>query len=108
MDRNSAIGLTLIAALLLGYFYWFSPKPDAVVEPPPTSDPFTSQTAEPDTASTAPVVVPDSILALEYGVFSSLMKGTESFTRVETEDIIISFRNKGGIIRALELKGYRT
>ena len=108
MDRNSAIGLTLIAALLLGYFYWFSPKPDAVVEPPPTSGPVTSQTAEPDTASTAPVVVPDSILALEYGVFSSLMKGTESFTRVETEDIIISFSNKGGIIRELELKGYRT
>ena len=26
MDRNSAIGLTLIAFLLLAYFYWFSPS----------------------------------------------------------------------------------
>jgi YidC/Oxa1 family membrane protein insertase len=27
MDRNSAIGLTLIAALLLVYFYFFAAKP---------------------------------------------------------------------------------
>ena len=45
MDRNSAIGLTLIAALLLAYFYWFSPKPQpqssqpAVTETPPEREP---------------------------------------------------------------------
>lgn len=109
MDRNSAIGLTLIAALLLGYFYWFSPKPDPVDQQPEISGPVTSQPVEPDSASaTTPAVVPDSVLALEYGVFSGLMKGTESLTRLETQDIIISFSNKGGIIRELELKNYRT
>lgn len=109
MDRNSAIGLTLIAALLLGYFYWFSPKPDPVDQQPEISGPVTSQPVEPDSASaTTPAVVPDSVLALEYGVFSPLMKGTESLTRLETQDIIISFSNKGGIIRELELKNYRT
>src|SRR5690606_32583082 len=109
MDRNSAIGLTLIAALLLGYFYWFSPKPDPVDQQPEISGPVTSQPVEPDSASaTTPAVVPDSVLALEYGVFSPLMKGTESLTRLETQDIIISFSNKGGIIRELERKNYRT
>ncbi|HLT71309.1 MAG TPA: membrane protein insertase YidC [Cyclobacteriaceae bacterium] len=109
MDRNSAIGLTLIAALLLGYFYWFSPKPDPVDQQPEISGPVTSQPVEPDSASAStPAVVPDSVLALEYGVFSPLMKGTESLTRLETQDIIISFSNKGGIIRELELKNYRT
>ena len=33
MDKNSAIGLTLIAALLLVYFYWFSPKQGPIVQP---------------------------------------------------------------------------
>ena len=36
MDRNSAIGLTLIAVLLLGYFYWFSPTPDPAAQKPVT------------------------------------------------------------------------
>lgn len=108
MDRNSAIGLTLIAALLLGYFYWFSPKPDPAGVQPETSGPVTSQSFEPDSAIATPAVVPDSVLALEYGELSSLMKGTESFTRVETQDITISFSNKGGIIRELELRNYHT
>lgn len=109
MDKNSAIGLTLIAVLLLGYFYFFSPGTDPAAEQPPApSGPVVSDNAEPDTASAAPAVVPDSILALEYGVLSSLMKGTESLTRIETQDVIVSFSNKGGIIRELELKDYRT
>ena len=36
MDRNSAIGLTLIALLLLGYFYWFSPPPQPEGQKPVT------------------------------------------------------------------------
>ena len=42
MDRNSAIGLTLIGALLLAYFYFFSPTPQPVVQKPVTTEVLSS------------------------------------------------------------------
>ena len=106
MDRNSAIGLTLIAALLMAYFYWFSPVP-----PPPT------QQQEPSAApsemgrqdSTAEVTLPsDSTLAATFGDLSASMKGQESTTLIENEDVKFTFTNRGGILREVELKKYKT
>jgi YidC/Oxa1 family membrane protein insertase len=108
MDRNSAIGLTLIAALLLVYFYWFSPKPQPestkpiVTESPTAVSPDTTRQADADTT------VPDSVLTASYGDLSSFARGVEKTTLVETKDLKIVFSNKGGIIKELELKNYKT
>ena len=105
MDRNSAIGLTLIAALLLVYFYWFSPKPQ-----PPSQEPLTTEspaTASPDTTRQEEVV-PDSVLASSYGNLSSFARGNEKTLSLETDDIRVVFTSKGGIIKELELKKYKT
>ncbi len=60
MDRNSAIGLTLIAVLLLGYFYWFSPTPDPAAQKPVTE----SQEVVPQDVAPSPIVAAnDSVLA---------------------------------------------
>lgn len=105
MDRNSAIGFTLIAALLLVYFYWFSPTP----EPPnPQKEvPQTSGNTAPDSVKQSPVLS-DSALTATYGDLASVLKGEESLQTVETEDLRITFSSKGGIIRELELKKYQT
>lgn len=106
MDRNSAIGLTLIAALLLVYFYWFSPKPQ-----PETTKPVTTESplaVSPDTTRQAEPTIPDSVLTASYGDLSSFVRGNEKVTTVETEDLKIIFSNKGGIIKELELKKYKT
>ena len=105
MDRNSAIGLTLIAALLLAYFYWFSPKPQ-----PQATEPVTTQSPSRDVPETSghEDTVADSVLASTYGDFSSFARGSEKITPVETEDLRIAFSSKGGIIRELELKNYKT
>jgi YidC/Oxa1 family membrane protein insertase len=109
MDRNSAIGLTLIAALLLAYFYWFSPKPDPVPEQPVVNEVIPPQSPSGDTLSTAvQPVVADSLLASAYGELSPFMNGAESVTRIETQDLIIAFSNRGGVIKELELKNYKT
>lgn len=105
MDRNSAIGLTLIAALLLAYFYWFSPKPQPQATSPVATE-FPSQSA-PDSDAQQDVVA-DSVLASGYGDLSSFAGGTEKTTAVETEDLRAIFTSKGGIIRELELKKYKT
>lgn len=105
MDRNSAIGLTLIAGLLMIYFYWFSPQPQPPT--PRTTTPETSGQIVDDTLQ-QPHVLNDSALAEAYGDLSGAAQGTESNTLVETEDLKIVFSNKGGIITELELKKYKT
>lgn len=106
MDRNSAIGFTLIAALLLVYFYWFSPTP----QPPPNPQkevPQTSGNTAPDSVKQSPVLS-DSALTATYGDLASVLKGEESLQTVETEDLKVTFSTKGGVIRELELKKYQT
>jgi YidC/Oxa1 family membrane protein insertase len=102
MDRNSAIGLTLIAALLFSYFYFFSPDPQPVQ--PPVA---TEQQKHPgiDSASNPQS---DSLRAASYGSLSSVAKGEEKTTLVQTKDLNVSFSSRGGIINELELRNYKT
>jgi YidC/Oxa1 family membrane protein insertase len=104
MDRNSAIGLTLIAALLMAYFYWFSPVP-----PPPSLEPSSNPSQIGAQDSTREESVPsDSVLAATYGDLSSSMRGQESLTTIENEDLKLVFSSKGGVLREVELKKYKT
>ncbi len=105
MDRNSAIGLTLIAGLLLIYFTWFSPQPE-----PPTAQkevPQPSGNTAPDSV-TDRSVTPDSVLAQSYGDFSTALRGEENTMEVETEDLRVNFSSRGAIITSLELRNYQT
>ncbi|HEY3403233.1 MAG TPA: membrane protein insertase YidC, partial [Ohtaekwangia sp.] len=106
MDRNSAIGLTLIAVLLLSYFYWFSPQP----QPADTQTTQTTTQTSPakDSVAAQPVAVPDSVLKKNFGDLASAMTGTSSSTVIETNDVKITFNNKGGKIEALELKKFQS
>ncbi|MDH4295096.1 MAG: membrane protein insertase YidC [Cyclobacteriaceae bacterium] len=105
MDRNSAIGLTLIAVLLLGYFYFFSPAPQPEAQKPVTID--SGVKATPDVIQQA-VPPSDSAVVATYGDLSSTVKGVESTIQIETEDLKITLSNKGGVIKELELKNYKT
>lgn len=104
MDRNSAIGLTLIAALLLAYFTWFAPKPE---ELPQANQPLTDQSL-PSLDSAAKPSSPDSAMAASLGELATSLAGQEELKRIETNDLKITFSTKGGIIHDLELKNYKT
>ncbi len=108
MDRNSAIGLTLIAALLLVYFTYFGPKPETV-------KPIASTTIGTDSLRNESAAAPeqsqpktDSTLIKQYGNFSSLISGEEKATHVETSDLAIQFSSRGGAIKELELRNFKT
>lgn len=105
MDRNSAIGLTLIGAMLMVYFFWFA----------------TPQQPEQQTASTpslpidsvgkpSPVeqVKDDSLAAATYGNIATAFKGEEKLTGVKTNKLNITFSNKGGVIQYAELTNFKT
>jgi YidC/Oxa1 family membrane protein insertase len=107
MDRNSAIGLTLIAALLMVYFFWFAPKPDPNAQKVVTTD--SVQHAKTDSLPAGPsIVISDSTIAAQYGDLSSVISGQETSTIIETEDVKATFSSKGGVIKELELKKYKT
>lgn len=106
MDRNSAIGLTLIAALLLAYFTWFAPKPE---ELPQTSSNSSHDQSLPSLDSTESLPsTTDSTAASSPGEFAAYPTGQEELKKIETNDLKITFSTKGGIIRDLELKNYKT
>ena len=110
MDRNSAIGLTLIAALLLLYFTYFGPKPETAK--PTTTQLETRDSLNRDAGSTlsknAQEIKVDSSLIRQYGNLSTLLNGEERTTPVETADLAILFSNHGAIIKQLELRNFKT
>ncbi|HEY9047790.1 MAG TPA: membrane protein insertase YidC [Ohtaekwangia sp.] len=105
MDRNSAIGLTLIAVLLIGYFYWFSPQPAA---PNTTTVHKVSPEKKDSLQAAIPPAPSDSALQAAYGDVSAVMTGAEAATVIETADLKITFSNRGGAIKELELKKYQS
>jgi YidC/Oxa1 family membrane protein insertase len=103
MDKNSAIGLTLIALLLLGYFYFFSPAPvpeaKQVLKEIPIKKDSASQKA------TAQGV--DSTTAKQYGTLSSFLTGKETFNTVENDVLKLTFSNHA-TFHLVNLKKYKT
>jgi len=110
MDRNSAIGLTLIAVLLLLYFNYFSPTP-----PPPTAE--SSQVTSVDSTANEmqvaegvaeAIVQNDSLLQQQYGGLSSFITGTEKTTTVENDELSVTLSSRGGIFNEVRLKKFKT
>ena len=102
MDRNSAIGMTLIAVLLMVYFYFFSTPstPQATKK----TDSVAAVLKKEDAIKGSKI---DSAVIQSYGNLGSLLQGSEEFTKVENEDLRIVLSNKG-FISELELKKFKT
>ena len=102
MDKNSAIGLTLIALLLLVYFYFFSPAP----VPPEVKPELKEIIIKGDSLQKKSEGI-DSITAKQYGNLSSFLTGTETFTTVENDVLKLTFSNHA-TFNEVNLKKYKT
>lgn len=105
MDRNSAIGLTLIAVLLLVYFNFFAPAPEVTKSEPVK----TSQEAvvENNVTPADQTIINDSVIAKQYGSLSTLLTGKEELMVAENDELRIHLSNKG-FLREVELKKFKT
>ncbi len=101
MDRNSAIGLTLIAVLLLLYFNFFAPEPPKEVPP-------TITTEKTDSTSQVTAGREENTPLTTGTALDSLLTGEEKSTKIETGDLIVTFSNRGGVIKEVELKKFKT
>lgn len=109
MDRNSATGLFLIAALLLVYLYFFRPEtPKEVPADKPTT---AAAAAAPGTpaAATAPAAPLDSAAAARtLGAFAGAAMGTAQQTQLQNGNLSVTFSSKGGRVEAVRLNKYKT
>ncbi len=126
MDKNSVIGLLLIAAILIGYTYMTAPTQEEIeqrrIEREMAAQAEKAEQATQDdiTATEANVsaeiavqdtLISDSLQNVEriqnYGVFANASVGELSYFQIENELMILTLSNKGGRIVNAELKDYK-
>jgi len=123
MDRNSIIGIILIAAILIVYSVINQPSKDEIERAKHRRDSLElvrqqneakqqkaekaiEQTVEPE--EQLQETYQKENLVKKYGNFASSAEGEKEFASVENDLMKIKFTNKGGRIYSVELKDYKT
>jgi len=112
MDRNQATGLILIALLVILYFQFFAPETPKPKEQEQTKI-TQAETTKKDSAEvlTNNTPVNDSLLNEEhkqrFGLFAIGAQGEEELTHIETENLNLTFSNKGAIPTQTILKKFK-
>lgn len=128
MDKNSLIGLGLIATILGAWLWLSGPSKEQIARNKFVRDSIetvrkseelkeaerialeTKKIALPDSITTSNIIVNDSIknslLADNYKDFASATEGAETFYTIENELLRATLLNKGGQIVKVELKNY--
>jgi len=117
MDKNSIIGVVLIAAIIGVFMWWSQPSAEQIAQQKAQRDSLAmvelTRQAEEKAAqiadSTKALTAPDSAaLASQYGVFANVAKGENSFVTLENKLIKVTLASKGGRVYSVELKDYKT
>ncbi|MBL0357229.1 MAG: membrane protein insertase YidC [Chitinophagaceae bacterium] len=110
MDRNTVIGFVLIGLLMMGMFYFNSKGSNALEAAKKRSNDSTAMANRKDSvllakdsANAARIRKATSAAAFQNGV-----NQPEVLTAVENEFLKITFSNKGGQPKLVELKNYKT
>ena len=136
-NKNTLIGFVLIAAILFGWMYFMTPSKEQLAEQQRIQDSIrlarleemardslyqleqrqadarfaamqadTTALAETDSATLA--VQRQNALKDKYGVFASASEGEERTITIENQLQRLTFSNKGGFLKQVELKDYKT
>lgn len=121
MDRNSLIGLLLIAGLLIGYSILTRPSEEELREQRRIQDSVAQVRAEQEMeaekarleqeTNQQPVLSQgDSVMgrAMAAGVFAASVEGEQKLITLENEQVRVTLSTRGGHVYAAELKEYKT
>jgi YidC/Oxa1 family membrane protein insertase len=109
-DRNTVIGFVVLAALFFGYFYFTNKEQSNFRKEQARIDSITNtQKPKPDTlVAKADSVKADSINKItKEGHFKGAGQGAEQLTDVRTDLFTITFTNKGGQPKSIELNKFK-
>jgi YidC/Oxa1 family membrane protein insertase len=110
MDKNTVIGFVLIGALLMGMFY-INSRSRLATEAERLRIEDSVKLANPiDTLATkiATAKLDSQKVAKDYAGFQKSTSTQETLTTIENEVLKISFTNKGGQPKTVELKNFKT
>lgn len=128
MDKNSVIGLIIIAILLVAYSIYTRPGEAQIAEQQRIEDSIAAVKAEQDAESQADnanlevgeaegeaplrdsaiTAVAKEELRNRYGIFASVTEGAEKLIHVKTDLLDLTFSNKGGVPIKANLLKYKT
>ncbi len=119
-NKNTLIGTLLIGLLLLAFIFYSDKKKNDEAKNQPAK-PKTEQTAKTTAPESTPILSPadssgstaavsqDSLNAAnEFGAFATAVNKAEQLVVAETDLQKITFSTKGGFIKSVELKKYKT
>lgn len=106
IDRNQAIGLVLISAMLIAYFTFFSGTNDKPQDVSQNKIEISADSIKKIEETIAKVDSAQSKIA--YGSFSDYIAQSETETVLENQNLKIIFSSKGGKIKNVVLKNYKT
>ena len=134
-NKNTLIGFALITAIIFGWMYFMSPSKEQLAEQQRIQDSLrqarleqmaldslrqveqqaaqmaalqadSAQLADMDSLSRAQLL--QNNLRDKYGVFASSAEGSEQTWTIENKLQKLTFTNKGGFLKQVELKDYKT
>jgi len=107
MDKNQAIGFTLIAFMLVLYF-WLSPKTanKPIVTPQTITQTIPNKTI--DTVAKETIVKDTNGLQKQFGAFWKSSTGNDESIILENNDVKVSLNSQGGKLKEVLLKNYKT
>jgi YidC/Oxa1 family membrane protein insertase len=114
-NKSEIIGGVLMVLLFLGFQWYNTPTKEQIARDEFVQDSIkkAALVAKIDTSSKSTVIVKSpndtvskAAVAAQYGVFGAAATGNELFNTIENEVMKVTFSNKGGIIRKVELKKY--
>jgi YidC/Oxa1 family membrane protein insertase len=106
VERNQAIGLVLISAMLIAYFTFFSETPKT--EQQIKTEQIIKKQQKDIAQGTQNQIVDTAKIAREYGTLASYTQGNEQSYVLENENLKVTFSNKGGSVQSVLLKKYKT
>lgn len=112
MDRNTVIGFALLALLFFGYFYYNKQGQLALEkEKEHIQDSINRLRPKIDTSANTALVTNDSSSSQKDSALLAIKQdttGKEQFITVENKVLKITFTNKGGQPKKVELKNFKT
>lgn len=105
MDKNTIIGVSLIAVVLIGFTFLNRPTPEEATP----KEPIEATSPAPVETTSSSVVSPTSTdsLAPEASPLLGLAGGQEQIVKLENEKLVVSFSNHGGAAVQARLKEYK-
>jgi len=135
-NKNTLIGFALIAAILFGWMYFMTPSKEQIAEQQRIQDSIRRARLEEMAldsmrqaerhradAQLAALQTDTALMAMDslglaqqklnalrdkYGVFAGSAEGEERFVTIENKLQRLTFSNKGGFLKQVELKDYKT